>query len=76
MNKTEEQFHQELLDLLDKWQVEFEAVDHTKGWTDGGCDYHIEAYAGALFDQEGNTIRDTIKIDFGAFIFPRPPAGD
>ena len=71
MNESEQQFRKELLDLLDKWDVELIAEDHTRGYTDGGCDYRIEASGYAKYDEEGNKTQESIDIVFDKAIFPR-----
>ena len=71
LNDSERQFQKELLDLLDKWGVELIAEDHTRGYTDGGCDYHIEASGYAKYNTENKVIQESIDIDLGGAIFPR-----
>lgn len=76
MNEVESRFFSELLDLLDKWQVELSAADHYPGYSECGEDIQINFSASAIYDSQGNKLRDEIDLDVGTLVLPRPRRRD
>ena len=66
--EVEQDFRNELQDLLNKYGAEFEAEDHYPGYPECGEDIRITVWIHAIYDSEGNCIREATEIDLGRWM--------
>jgi hypothetical protein len=77
MTQTKEQveaaFKAELQALLDKYGAELSAKDHFMGYAECGEDVRMTVDIPAIWDKNGDTVRELTEIDLGSCIFPNKP---
>lgn len=63
-------FREELQSLLDRWGAEVEAKDHFQGWAECGRDIRMTVDIPAIWDADGELIREYTEIDLGSHLWP------
>ena len=72
--QVEQAFKAELQALLDKYVAELEAADHWQGYAECGKDVRMEVTIPAIYDVDGDCLREFTCINLGKCIFPNLPA--
>jgi len=66
MNDISKEFLGELKSLLKKYDAEIGLEETSRGWD--SCQYEMQVWAYAKWDDSGNMIRDNIDIGLGTYI--------
>jgi len=68
---VEQEFRDELNDLLQKWGAEIEAEDHYPGYPECGEDVRMTVEIPSLYDDHGNVVRERCEVDLGSLVQAR-----
>ncbi|HUS38021.1 MAG TPA: hypothetical protein VMX74_01140 [Pirellulales bacterium] len=68
---VEQEFRDELNDLLKKWGAEIEAEDHYPGYPECGEDVRMTVDIPWLYDEHGNVVRERCEVDLGSSVQAR-----
>lgn len=68
---VEEEFREELGELLKKWGAEIEAEDHWTGYAECGSDVRMTVEIPSIYDEHGNMVREWCHVDLGSSIGPK-----
>lgn len=70
--QVEQAFRAELQALLDKYGAEIEAKDHYRGYAECGEDVRMTADVPAIWNKDGEPVREWTEIDLGSHLWPTP----
>ena len=68
---VEQEFREELNELLKRWGAEIEAEDHYPGYPECGEDIRMTVKIPSLYDEHGNVVRERCEVDLGSLVHAR-----
>jgi len=65
--EVEARVRADLSALLENWGAELSAEDHYQGYPECGEDVRMTISVPAVYDKDGDTVRERVEIDLGRF---------